>query len=240
MIQLAVHHDAGADSRADGNERTGIVAARGAAPPFADDGEVHVIFDDDRYPQRPPQDLRHRHLGPALEVRSERHHHTADAIDDAGRAGHDGEQPIGWHARVAQQLAKIGRNLRQQIRRGAIGRRRDDALADRLTSEVRNRQPRLGRTDIDAGHEPVTRVELHERGTAAAARRRSAEIRRGQASRLNHFAPRERPRLRDREREHAVQIERSKVRGMARVDVGVRLTLADVARISCHAFENSL
>ena len=134
--------------------------------------------------------------------------------------------------------------------------RRDDALLDRLTSEVRNRQPRLGRTDIDAGHEPVTRVELHERGTAAAARRRSAEIlddaasdqiraersdgRRRQPGGGDDLGARERRGLRDREGEDPIEVERPKMSRVACADIHVDLTLRHAGRVACHTFENSL
>jgi hypothetical protein len=92
VVHFAVDHDAGADALADADERAAVVTACGTAPVLAEDGEVHVVVDDDRRAERPLQDVRHRHVRPVLQVRRERHDDAERAIDDAGRAGADRNQ----------------------------------------------------------------------------------------------------------------------------------------------------
>ena len=100
------------------------------------------------------------------------------------------------------------------------------------------------------GDEPVSSVELHRRGSAAAARRAGAEIGddaafdeqgaertdgwRGQIGGGNNFGARERSWAIDREREHAIEVQRPEMSGMACRDVDV-VTLRRVANFSRHA-----
>ena len=125
---------------------------------------------------------------------------------------------------------------------------------DLLMSKIGDREARLRRTDVDAGHEPVARVELHRRRAAPAPRGAGPEIGddaaldqmsaqrsdggRRQARRRDDFGSREWAGAIDRTGEHAIEVERSKVSRVARVDVDV-VTLR-VAQLSSHACENSL
>ena len=100
-VQRAVDQDAGADAGADEDERARVVTAGRAPPVLAEHGEVDVVLDDHRGPQRVLEDLAHRDLVPPFQVRRARDA-AAAAVDGAGRAGRHREQPLGGRLGLAQ------------------------------------------------------------------------------------------------------------------------------------------
>ena len=69
--------------------------------------------------------------------------------------------------------------------RPARPRRAHDLMRDHFPAQIGDREPRMRRPEIDAGDEPVARVELHEGRTASAAGGSGAEV--GEHARLDQL-----------------------------------------------------
>ena len=142
----------------------------GRAPPvLAEHGEVDVVLDDHRGPQRVLEDLAHGDLVPPFQVRRARDA-AAAAVDGAGRAGRHREQPLGGRLGLAQQPAQRVGDAVEHGGGVGRGRRRDHLVGQPLAPQVGHGQPGAGGAEVDAGHEAVAGVELHARRPASAAR----------------------------------------------------------------------
>ena len=130
-------------------------------------------------------------------------------------------QELGLHRR-AQVADLVGHGSQQRLR-VSVPRGWDDPACQQLAAEIGETEPRACRTDVDAGDEPVARVELHAAGPASPAGRTGAEIvqdaetnqgrgkaahgRRGKPRGLDELGAGELTLVRDGRRKHALQIE---------------------------------
>jgi hypothetical protein len=243
-VQLAVDHDAGADAAADVEKRAGVVAAGRALPALAEDGEVHVVLDEDGHtPQRLLQDLAHRHLLPALEVGGQRDDGALGVIDGARRRRRHRQQLVGRDAGLAHEAAHVAGDLLQQRLGSESGGSRPGAGRQPCPAEIGEGGAGLRGAERDPGDEAVARVELHERGAAAAARRPGAEMpdeavpdeldgegpdgRGRQRRRFRELRPGERLRPVHGRRQQALEVEMPQVAGVSRLSI-------TLARESCN------
>ncbi len=151
------------------------MAARGALPVLPEQREVHVVLDHSGRAERLLEAVPHRHVRPARQVRGENDNASVH-IDNAGRAGSHRQQAVRRCTCFAHQLANDLRDAAERRRRRKTVRRRDDPMRQTVAAKIRDRQPRPGRPEVDAGNEAVPGVELHQRWTASAARGAGAEV----------------------------------------------------------------
>jgi hypothetical protein len=111
-------------------------------------------------------------------------------------------------------------------------------MRETLSVEVGHREPRLRRPEVDPSHEPMARVERHERRAPAAARRPGPEVldepdpdeigdeaadgRSGQTGRVDELRAREGLRALDDHGQHALQVLLPQVPGAAAPGLGAR------------------
>ena len=166
--QDAVDQHRRADAGADEHERAGLVAARGAPPVLPEQRQVDVVLDDDGRAERRGEDVAHRHVAPAGEVRREHQRALLDA-DDARGAGGDGQQAAARDPGPLEQRQQIGGEVREPLLRTDPFRGVDDLVLDGLAAQVRDGEPGARRPDVHgelltgrhAGGRPQINTEKH-------------------------------------------------------------------------------
>jgi hypothetical protein len=193
---------------------------------FAQDGEVDVVLDDDGRLQEALEDVAHGDVRPAAQVRGQGHH-PAVVVHDAGHTHRNREELVRRRLLLAHEAADRRRHPREKrLRPDACGRRHD-AMRQRLAAQVGHGQARPRGAEVDPGHEAVARVELHEGGPPAPARRPGPQLAHdaapdemrdegahggsGEAGRLDQLGAREAVRAVHRHHQNAIEVEAPEV-----------------------------
>ena len=177
------------------------------------------------------EDVAHGHVGPAAQVRGEGH--DAAVVVDRRRARPPPPPaacPTG--AASSRMSARTAVAIRESRASGpmpaGVGTIR---CGERLAAQVGHGQARARGAEVDAGHEAVARVELHEGGTPAAARRPRPQLAHdaaademrdeaahggsGETGGLDQLGAREAVRAVHRHHQHAVEVEATQMPGVA-------------------------
>ena len=166
-MELSVQHDPGAKTGADRDEREVVDAARDAAPPLAERGEVDVVLDPHRVAETRPDSRAESVLFEARDVRCEVDAARAD-VNCTRHTEHDAVECLLRRAGCQQKRSREGVD---RLERGG-GRRLGqlDVLAcPDLTAHVADRTADEVHAQVEAEHERRLRHRFEERRAVARA-----------------------------------------------------------------------